>query len=39
MAGRADAYDPMVSKAGERIHQQVEETAVQGHAAHMHVTD
>ena len=32
---RADAYDPTVAKADEKIHQQVEETAVQGHAAHM----
>ena len=36
-AGRADAHDPMVAKADKRIHQQVEETAVQGHATHMHV--
>ena len=36
-AGRADAYDLMVVKVDERIHQQVEETAVQGHATHMHV--
>ena len=35
--GRADAYDPMVAEVGERIPQQVEETAVQGHATHMHV--
>ena len=35
--GRADAYDPMVTKADKTIHQQVEEAAVQGHAAHMHV--
>ena len=33
-AGRADAYEPMMAKADERIHQQVEETAVQGHASH-----
>ena len=36
-AGKADAYDPMVAKAYERIHQQAEEAAVQGQAAHMHV--
>ena len=36
-AGKADAYDPMVAKADERIHQQVEEAAVQGLATHMHV--
>ena len=36
-AGRADAYDLMVAKADERIHQQVRETAVQWHANHTHV--
>ena len=36
-AGRANTYDPMVAKVDERIHQQVEEMAVQGCAAHMHV--
>ena len=33
-AERANAYDPTVAKADERIHQQVEETAVQGCPAH-----
>ena len=36
-AGRADAYDPTVVQADERIHQQVEETAVQECTTHMHV--
>ena len=35
--GRADVYDPTVAEADERIHQQVEETAVQGCATHTHV--
>ena len=35
--GRANTYDPMVAEADKRIHQQVEETVFQGHAAHMHV--
>ena len=35
--GRADAYDPIVAEADERIHQQVEETAVQGCVTHIHV--
>ena len=35
--GRANTHDPMVAEADERIHQQVEETAVQGHATHTHV--
>ena len=34
---RASANDPMVAKADERIHQQVEETAVQECATCMHV--
>ena len=42
-ARRANAYDWTVAKADERIHQQVEETAVQEHATHtlvnLHVTD
>ena len=36
-AGRAVAHDLMVAEADERIQQQVEETAVQGCATHMHV--
>ena len=36
-AGRADAHDPVVAEANERIHRQVKETAVQAWAAHMHV--
>ena len=36
-AGRANAHDPMVAEADERMHQQVEETAVQGCANHMSV--
>ena len=35
--GRANAHDPMVAAADERIHTQLEETAVQAQAAHMHV--
>ena len=42
-AERAKAYDSMMAKADERIHQQVEETAVQGHVTHtpvkLHVMD
>ena len=42
-AGRTDAHDLMVAEANERIHKQVEETAVQAQATHtwvnMHVTD
>ena len=41
--GRADAHDPSVAEADERIHKQVEETAVQAWAIHMcvnlHVMD
>ena len=37
--GRADTHDLAVTAANERIHKQVEETAVQAHAAHMHVMD
>ena len=33
--GRADTHDPAVAEANERIHKQVEETAVQVRAAHM----
>ena len=36
-AGRADTHDPMVAEADKRIHKQVEETAVQVQATHMHV--
>ena len=36
--GRADAHDLVVVEANERIQKQVEETAVQARAAHMHVT-
>ena len=32
--GRADAHDPLVAEANERIHKQVEETAVQTRATH-----
>ena len=35
-AGRTDAHDPVVAEANERIHKQVEETAVQAWATHMH---
>ena len=35
-AGRANAHDPMMAEVDARIHQQVEETAVQGYAIHMH---
>ena len=35
--GRADAHDPVVAEADERIHKKVEETAVQARATHMHV--
>ena len=35
--GRADAHDPAVAEADKRIHKQVEETAVQAQATHMHV--
>ena len=41
--GRADACDPVMAEANEKIHKQVEETAVQMRATHMcvnlHVTD
>ena len=41
--GRADAHDLVVAEASERIHKQVEETAVQARATHMcvnlHVKD
>ena len=41
--GRADAHDPVVVEADEKIHWQVKETAVQAEAAHvcvnMHVMD
>ena len=41
--GKADAHDPTVAEPDERIHKQVEETAVQAWAAHtcisLHVTD
>ena len=33
--GRADAQDPVVAEANERIHKQIEETAVQVRATHM----
>ena len=36
-ARRANAYDLVVAEANERIHKQVEETAVQAQATHMHV--
>ena len=36
-AERSDTYDPMMAKADKTIHQQVEETAVQGCTTHMHV--
>ena len=35
--GRADAHHLVVAEANEEIHKQVEETAVQVRAAHMHV--
>ena len=35
IAGRADAHDPMVSEANERIHKQVDKIAVQVWATHM----
>ena len=35
--GRADAHDPVVAEANERIHKLVEETAVQAWATHAHV--
>ena len=35
--GRADAHDPAVAEADERIYKQVEETAVQARTTHMHV--
>ena len=35
--GRADTHDPVVAEANERIYKQVEETAVQARAIHMHV--
>ena len=34
--GRADAHDPMVAGVDERIHKQVEETAVQAWTTHTH---
>ena len=36
-AGRADTHDLVVAEANESIHKQVEETAVQAWATHMHV--
>ena len=40
---RADAHDPVVAEADEKLHKQIQETAVQVRAAHMcvslHVTD
>ena len=41
MVERADAQDPVVAKAGEEIHKQVQETAVLVQAAHVnhHMTD
>ena len=35
--GRADAHDPVVAEADEKIQDQVQETAVQARATHMHV--
>ena len=35
---KADAHDPVVAEANEWIHKQVEETASQVRAAHMHVS-
>ena len=35
--GSANIHDLTVTEADERIHQQVEETAVQGYTTHMHV--
>ena len=35
--GRADAHDPAVVEANEKIHKQVEETAIQMRATHTHV--
>ena len=35
--GRADTHDLTVAEANERIHRQVEETAVQAQTTHMHV--
>ena len=35
--GRADAHDPVVAEADERIYKQVEEITVQALATHMHV--
>ena len=41
--GRADAHDPLVAEADERIYKQVEETAVQAWATYtcinLHLTD
>ena len=38
---RADAQDPLVAKADEEIHKQVQETAILAQAAciNLHVTD
>ena len=35
--GRADAHDPVVAQANERIHKQVEEIAVLARATYTHV--
>ena len=35
--GWADTHDLMVAEADERIHKQVEESAVQAQATHMHI--
>ena len=35
--GRADAHNPVVVEADEEIHKQVQETAVQARATHVHV--
>ena len=34
---RVDVYDPVVAEVDEKIHKQVQETAVQARATHMHV--
>ena len=43
MMGRADTQDPVVAKADEKIHKQVQETAILSKTAHtcinLHVTD
>ena len=35
--GRADAYNPVVAETDEKIHQQIQEAAVQPRATHIHV--